>query len=108
MFELEKLGIPFGKKSPLKDLFKHRDKFELVDGIQFGQTRTVTGPDDAPLFKVSLQALPILDGWAADKIFRVVVTYNADGGVKELLIDFSEPYLEWQADENPDPWQREL
>lgn len=107
MFELEKLGIKWGRKS-VTDLFKAREKFELIDGIKFGQTRMVFATDDEDLFTISIAAKnDAVKAWGEGKIFRMLATYDEDGGIKEILIDFSEPYLPWQADQNPDLWQRE-
>jgi hypothetical protein len=67
----------------------------LVDGIKWGEERVIFAPDGGPACQIRLRAPKGID---AD-IFtnnRVVARFLPDGSIREIMIDFTPPYLDVQ------------
>lgn len=87
---------PISKKEP----------WELNDGIKWNQTRIIIAKDSTgePLMKIRIEPCRGVDIEEATSgnIYRVLTRYFEDGSVREILIDFSEPHLDWQSADSED------
>src|SRR5216684_2477568 len=64
----------------------------LVDGIKWGQERVIFSPDGEPAVQIRLKAPIGVDG----DLFtnnRVLARFLPSGEIREILIDFTPPYL---------------
>jgi hypothetical protein len=87
---------PISKKEP----------WSLIDGIQWNQTRVIHASDETavPMLKICIEPCAGIapSEVASGNIYRLLTRYFPDGSVKEILIDFSEPHLDWQDYANDD------
>jgi hypothetical protein len=67
----------------------------LVDGIKWGEERLIYAPDGAPACQIRLRAPRGVDGDPFTNN-RVLARYLPDGAIREIMIDFTPPYLESQ------------
>jgi hypothetical protein len=68
----------------------------LVDGIKWDEERIIMDQKDGePVLRLGIKRVPGLDIDPA-AINRVLARFLPDGSIREVLIDFTEPGLDWQ------------
>jgi hypothetical protein len=67
----------------------------LVDGIKWGEERVIFAPDGAPAVQIRLKAPRGVDGDPFTNN-RVLARFLPDGSIREIMIDFTPPYLDSQ------------
>lgn len=87
---MPELAGPSGKVTKTGDT-----PWVLVDGIQWGQERIIYAPDGMPAVQIRLKAPMGVDA-DTTQFNRVLARFLPDGSIREVLIDFTPPYLESQ------------
>jgi hypothetical protein len=73
--------------------------WSLVDGIKWDEERIIRAPeDDAPVLQIGIKSVRGLD-IDPNAINRVLVRFLPDGNLREIMIDFTEPSLDWQRND---------